>query len=127
MVRAIGIAISGGDEEVSLTVITRHHVLTKVPQELFHLVSLKYLNIAQNRITDLPAPVGKSYSCPVLDEHFLQDNQLTSLPMAIFHLPALTILNVSNNKLQKLPFDLWRAPKLRELMWHSVRAIRANQ
>ncbi|XP_037707527.1 leucine-rich repeat serine/threonine-protein kinase 1 isoform X1 [Drosophila subpulchrella] len=105
--------------EVALTAITRidfsHNVLTAIPQELFHLVSLKYLNVAQNKITDLPAPLGKSYGCPVLDELFLQDNQLTTLPAAIFHLPALSILDVSNNKLQQLPFDLWRAPKLREL------------
>ncbi|XP_062127004.1 LOW QUALITY PROTEIN: leucine-rich repeat serine/threonine-protein kinase 1 [Drosophila sulfurigaster albostrigata] len=105
--------------EVALTAITRidfsHNVLTSIPPELFNLVSLKYLNVAQNKITELPAPLAKSYNCPVLDELFLQDNQLTSLPAAIFQLPALTILDISNNKLQQLPFDMWRAPKLREL------------
>ncbi|KRF83412.1 leucine-rich repeat serine/threonine-protein kinase 1 isoform X2 [Drosophila virilis] len=105
--------------EVALTAITRidfsHNLLTSIPPELFNLVSLKYLNVAQNKITELPAPLDKTYNCPVLDELFLQDNQLTTLPAAIFHLPALTILDISNNKLQQLPFDMWRAPKLREL------------
>ncbi|XP_032596558.1 leucine-rich repeat serine/threonine-protein kinase 1 isoform X2 [Drosophila grimshawi] len=105
--------------EIALTAITRidfsHNVLTSIPPELFQLVSLKYLNIAQNKIAELPSPLGKTYSCPVLDELFLQDNQLTSLPAAIFQLPALSILDISNNKLQQLPFDMWRAPKLREL------------
>ncbi|XP_017968519.1 leucine-rich repeat serine/threonine-protein kinase 1 isoform X2 [Drosophila navojoa] len=105
--------------EVALTAITRidfsHNILTSIPPELFNLVSLKYLNIAQNKIAELPEPLGKAYNCPVLDELFLQDNQLTTLPAAIFQLPALTILDISNNKLQQLPFDMWRAPKLREL------------
>ncbi|XP_068156290.1 LOW QUALITY PROTEIN: leucine-rich repeat serine/threonine-protein kinase 1 [Drosophila tropicalis] len=109
--------------EVALTAITRidfsHNQLISIPEELFQLVSLRYLNVAQNRIVELPTPValgGKAvYNCPVLDELYMQDNQLTSLPAAIFHLPALTILDISNNKLQQLPFDLWRAPKLREL------------
>ncbi|ALC46696.1 Lrrk [Drosophila busckii] len=107
--------------EVALTAVTRidfsHNLLTNIPSELFNLVSLKYLNLAQNKIVELPAPLngGKSYNCPVLDELFLQDNQLTCLPAAVFQLPALSMLDISNNKLQQLPFDMWRAPKLREL------------
>ncbi|XP_030371278.1 leucine-rich repeat serine/threonine-protein kinase 1 isoform X2 [Scaptodrosophila lebanonensis] len=109
--------------DVALTAITRidfsHNVLTSVPVEIFNLVSLKYLNLAQNKITHLPEPTCQgskpAYKCPVLDELFVQDNQLTGIPAAIFHLPALTILDISNNKLQELPFDMWRSPKLREL------------
>ncbi|XP_037942769.1 leucine-rich repeat serine/threonine-protein kinase 1 isoform X2 [Teleopsis dalmanni] len=111
--------------EVALTAITRidfsHNNLSSVPVEIFNLVSLRYLNLAQNKINQLPLPLTSSngakpsYSCPVLDELFIQDNRLFSIPAEIFHLPCLTILDISNNKLQEMPFDMWKAPKLREL------------
>lgn len=107
--------------EVALTAITRidfsHNNLTSLPLEIFSLVSLKYLNVAQNKLTSLPQPsdTDNTYCCPVLEEIFLQDNRLATIPAEIFHLPSLTILDISNNKLQELYFDMWKAPKLREL------------
>ncbi|XP_067619806.1 leucine-rich repeat serine/threonine-protein kinase 1 isoform X10 [Eurosta solidaginis] len=110
--------------DVALTAITRidlsHNNLNTLPSEIFKLVSLKYLNIAQNKITSLPTPSQTSfskcaYSCPALEELFIQDNRLISIPVEIFHLPSLTIFDISNNKLQELPFDMWKTPKLREL------------
>ncbi|XP_036345648.1 leucine-rich repeat serine/threonine-protein kinase 1 [Rhagoletis pomonella] len=111
--------------EVALTAITRidlsHNNLSVLPKEIFKLVSLKYLNIAQNKIASLPFPAQSpnsakyEYNCPVLEELFMQDNRLVMIPADIFYLPSLTILDISNNKLQELPFDMWKAPKLREL------------
>lgn len=77
--------------------------------------------MAQNKITQLPPPPATtpggraSYSAPVLEEFYIQDNQLITIPSEVFHLPALAILDISNNKLQEMPFDMWKAPKLREL------------
>jgi Leucine-rich repeat (LRR) protein len=92
---------------------------------------LKYLNVAQNKIEKLPIPVASpakkglrkksvhneelNYSCPVLEELYLQDNRLDHIPEAVFRLPALVTLVVSNNKLQHLPYNMWLAPKLKEL------------
>ncbi|XP_059217831.1 leucine-rich repeat serine/threonine-protein kinase 1 isoform X2 [Stomoxys calcitrans] len=112
--------------EVALTAITRidfsHNHLTSLPIEIFNLVSLKYLNVAQNKITQLPPPpaitptgIRAAYSSPVLEEIYIQDNQLITIPAEVFHLPSLAILDISNNKLQQMPFDMWKAPKLREL------------
>ncbi|XP_039969967.1 leucine-rich repeat serine/threonine-protein kinase 1 isoform X4 [Bactrocera tryoni] len=111
--------------EITLTAITRidfsHNSLSNIPMEIFKLVSLKYLNIAQNKISSLPSTEQSpntakySYNCPVLEELFMQDNRLVTIPTEIFHLPSLTILDISNNKLQEMPFDMWKAPKLREL------------
>ncbi|XP_019848391.2 leucine-rich repeat serine/threonine-protein kinase 1 isoform X2 [Bactrocera dorsalis] len=111
--------------EITLTAITRidfsHNSLSNIPMEIFKLVSLRYLNIAQNKISSLPSneqspnTAKYSYNCPVLEELFMQDNRLVTIPTEIFHLPSLTILDISNNKLQEMPFDMWKAPKLREL------------
>lgn len=82
------------------------------------MCSLRYLNVAQNKIDRLPEPdVSRNllYSASMLEEIFLQDNNLEEIPADIFHLPSVVILDISNNKLEKLPYDMWKAPKLREL------------
>ncbi|KAL3278816.1 hypothetical protein HHI36_016337 [Cryptolaemus montrouzieri] len=124
--------------DVSLYAITRldisNNSLTSVPLVVFQLLSLKYLNLSQNRIEKLPVPEQNvqlkekrtrlrkntgaealSYNCASLEEIYLQDNRLDNIPDDIFKLPALTTLVVSNNKLQQLPFSMWLAPKLKEL------------
>ncbi|XP_049820088.1 leucine-rich repeat serine/threonine-protein kinase 1 isoform X2 [Aethina tumida] len=121
--------------DVALYAITRldisNNSLTSVPLTVFQLHSLKYLNMAQNKIDKLPVPVVSptkknykrrskhveelNYSCPVLEELYLQDNRLDHIPEAIFRLPSLVTLVVSNNKLQQLPYVMWLAPKLKEL------------
>lgn len=109
-----------------------HNSLVSLPPEIFNLCSLRTLNVAQNKLEILPAPIdtlgGKSpgsrrssktspkeYNCPVLEELYLQDNHLSVIPSHIFRLPYLVILDISNNKLEELPFEMWRAPKLKEL------------
>lgn len=116
--------------QVSLSALTRidvsHNSLTEIPAEIFTLISLRYLNLSQNKLVSIPVedattPVKSKrdkkfeYNVPVLEELYLQDNRLESIPPTLFRLPSLHILDVSNNKLQMLPFDLWKSPKLREL------------
>lgn len=123
--------------DIALYAITRLDIsnnnLTSIPLAVFQLYSLRYLNIAQNKIEKLPVPALVSptkksfrkksitttdelnYTCPVLEELYIQDNRLDHVPEAIFRLPALVTLVVSNNKLQHLPYNMWLAPKLKEL------------
>lgn len=121
--------------DIALYAITRLDVsnnsLTSIPLAVFQLHSLRYLNIAQNKIEKLPIPVPSpakkgfrrkstnvedlGYSCPALEELYIQDNRLDHIPEAIFKLPSLVTLVVENNKLQHLPYNMWLAPKLKEL------------
>ena len=56
------------------------------------------------------------YNCPCLEEVQLQDNRLESIHPAFFSsLKSLTSLDLSNNKLNFLPYEVWKAPKLKEL------------
>lgn len=111
--------ISSTINRISLGCITRidisHNAITSLPSELFTMCSLRHLNAAQNKIEQLPPPEQCGYRCPVLEEIYLQDNSLVEIPAEIFLLPSVTILDISNNKLQKIPFEMWTAPKLREL------------
>lgn len=121
--------------DIALYAITRldisNNSLTSLPLAVFHLQSLKYLNVSQNKIEKLPAPTSSpakknyrkksvsneslSYNCVVLEELYLQDNRLDQISEAVFKLPSLSILVISNNKLQQLPYQMWLAPKLKEL------------
>ena len=113
--------LSAKNNDLVLYAITRidisHNSITSIPSMVFYLQSLKYLNIARNKIDTLTADSKnpKDKLCPVLEEMYLQDNRLEQLPEFLMNLPALEILDVSNNKLQCLPNNLWRAPKLKEL------------
>lgn len=49
------------------------------------------------------------------DTIFLFHYSLEEIMPEIFRLPSLVTLDISNNKLQRIPFDMWKAPKLREL------------
>lgn len=113
--------LSSRNNDLVLYAITRidisHNSITSIPSAVFYLQSLRYLNMAQNKIDTLVADSKnpKDKLCPVLEEMYLQDNRLEQLPQFIMNLPALEIMDVSNNKLQCLPHNLWRAPKLKEL------------
>ncbi|XP_049858112.1 leucine-rich repeat serine/threonine-protein kinase 1 isoform X1 [Schistocerca gregaria] len=126
------------NQDIVLYAITRidlsKNSLTWLPLVIFQLHSLRYLNVAQNKIERLPSPneVGSlsptrgggnknnkfrktGYTAPVLEEVYLQDNRLEVISDDIFKLPSLVTLDISNNKLQELPYAVWRAPKLKEL------------
>ncbi|KAJ2939952.1 hypothetical protein O0L34_g6659 [Tuta absoluta] len=110
--------------------------LRTLPPELFTLLSLRYLNAAQNKLERLPSlsdafeedidskgrrmkRVKKGrpevYSAPVLQEVYLQDNRLEELPPELFNLRNLSSLDVSNNKIRALPAAMWSAASLAHL------------
>lgn len=113
--------LSTKNNDLALYAITRidisNNSITTVPSIIFFLQSLRYLNMAQNKIDTLTAESTnpRDKLCPVLEEMYLQDNRLEKLPEFLMNLPALEIMDVSNNKLQCLPDNLWQALKLKEL------------
>ncbi|XP_037875630.1 leucine-rich repeat serine/threonine-protein kinase 1 isoform X2 [Bombyx mori] len=126
-------------DRAALLAITRveltNNELRTLPPELFSLLSLRYLNVAQNKLERLPTSEDpledemdssgrrlkrkrhrpELYTAPALQELYLQDNRLEDLPPGLFKLPALMTLDVSNNKLRALPTEMWDAPSLRDI------------
>jgi Leucine-rich repeat (LRR) protein len=89
--------------------------LEKLPQTIWSLCSLRYLNLSHNKIEILEMSQSNS-SAPLLEEILLQENQLESVPDELFTMfPSLNSLNLSNNKLQSIPSAVWTSPKLQEL------------
>lgn len=129
------------NQDIALYAITRldlsNNALEYVPAAVMQLQSLRYLNLANNKLERLPEPGGSpslragkgrskgkprgaasdvaGYSAISLKELYLQDNRLVQVAEEVFSLPSLVTLDVSNNQLQALPYSLWRAPKLKEL------------
>ncbi|KAJ1529280.1 hypothetical protein ONE63_006078 [Megalurothrips usitatus] len=130
------------NQDIALYAITRldlsNNSLEWLPAAVLQLQSLRYLNLAQNKLERLPELVSSpsstrgskgsrggrgrgrqgeeaGYNAPSLKELYLQDNRLVQVPEEVFALPALVTLDVSNNQLQALPYAMWRSPKLKEL------------
>lgn len=58
---------------------------------------------------------GTNWTCYLLEDLELDNNQLEQLPSELFGLKSLKHLNVSNNRLEKLPVELWQSPSLFDL------------
>src|SRR3972149_2481028 len=75
---------------------------------------LTKLDISHNRLTSLPAEIGRLQA---LQELHVRSNQLTSLPAEIGGLRALKDLHVSGNQLTSLPAEIggvrgWEGPRV---------------
>jgi internalin A len=77
--------------------------LTSVPAELFSMVNLRQLELSYTQLTQLPPEVGNLTNLEILD---LSRSRLQSLPPTIGRLRALRTLDISRNNLTTLPFEL---------------------
>lgn len=71
------------------------------------------LNLSFNKLTELPAEIGKLVK---LEWLVVENNQLTALPAEIGKLERLKILDLENNQLTKLPEEIGKLVKL-ETLW----------
>jgi Leucine-rich repeat (LRR) protein len=111
-----------------------HRQLAEVPQELFQLSDLHYLDLSYNQLTELPPELGQLSNLrvlgliynqlaelppelgqlPNLQELYLYSNQLTALPPELGQLSNLQWLDLGNNQLVELPPEL---EHLSNLQW----------
>ena len=86
--------------------------LTALPPELFELIKLEVLALANNRLTSLPPELGKLTQLEVL---YLSNNRLTGLPPEMGQLKNLKWLYLARNHLTALPPELFELTKLKGL------------
>uniref|UniRef100_G1NQ64 Uncharacterized protein n=1 Tax=Meleagris gallopavo TaxID=9103 RepID=G1NQ64_MELGA len=86
-------------------------ILTEIPTELCHFVSLETLNLYHNCIKIIPDAIVNLRMLTYLN---LSRNQLSSLPACLCGLP-LKVLIASNNKLGSLPEEIGQLKQLMEL------------
>ncbi|MCX2576349.1 leucine-rich repeat-containing protein kinase family protein [Pedobacter sandarakinus] len=72
-------------------------------------LSLRWLILTNNELSELPASIGR---CSKLEKLMLAGNALTMLPEALGNCQNLTLLRVAANKLTSLPDWLLVMPKL---------------
>lgn len=90
-------------------------VLTVLPDQLWELRSLKYLDLSGNALSTLPSEIGKLTKLEFLD---VSGNAIRTLPRSIAHLNSLESLLLSGNKLTALPEAIGKLSNLRNLSLH---------
>lgn len=75
--------------------------LTEFPDEIFTLAdSLEVLNLSGNKLSALPADLGRLHRLQIV---FCSDNQFTTLPEVLGDCPQLHMVGFKANKIQTLP------------------------
>ena len=77
--------------------------LTSLPAEIGRLTGLTHLGLSRNQLTSLPVEIGNMTGLEVL---YLCNNQLTSLPVEIGMLTGLRQLLLSGNPLTTPPMKV---------------------
>jgi Leucine-rich repeat (LRR) protein len=83
------------------TLNIQHNFLTRLPDELFSLYKLKFLDLAGSNISVLPAGIGNLRNLRYLSLALCWD--LSSLPNEIGNLDSLGYLDLRFNSLKQLP------------------------
>jgi len=86
--------------------------ITTLPPEIGQLKTLNMLNLFQNKLTSLPESIGRLKN---LDTLLLFENNITTLPPEIGQLKNLQVLELSYNNLTSLPESIGELKKLRGL------------
>ena len=86
--------------------------LINLPESIWNLESLQYLNLRGNRLKTLPEPILELKSLQTLD---LSSNKLTTLPESFSKLKSLETLYLGHNNLKFLPKSFGNLDSLKEL------------
>lgn len=93
----------------------KYNQILKIPDWIGSLSSLKRLNLNFNNIKSLPESIGSLSS---LKELLLWKNELNSLPESISNLSSLEKFNLRLNQLETLPDAIGNLTSLKELNLH---------
>ena len=97
-----------------LTIAIR--LMRQVPNELFVLQNLRFLNLSKNCVKEIPSNIKQLCNLEMLD---ISENQLVSLPSEFFFLSRLEILDISKNQFSVFPEVICLLHSLKDLAIHS--------
>ncbi len=81
--------------------------LSSIPEEIFKLSALTYLDLSFNTLSSLSSSIGRLTHLQRLD---LYDNMLTTLPIELNQLTELTEFFIANNPIEIVPEELQNSP-----------------
>ena len=86
--------------------------ITKIPNSIADLDSLRWLELQNNNINTIPGYIG---SLEVLEYFTIFQNEIIELPPQIGNLVSLEVLKVSENKLESIHPNIGKLDKLNQL------------
>lgn len=93
----------------------RNKKLKKIPNEVFKLTNLQYLDLSKSNIKEIPEEIELLTHLQVL---ILSKNDIETLPKTIGNLKQLRVLNLSQNKLIALPPQIGMLENLEKMdLW----------
>ncbi|XP_035665269.1 leucine-rich repeat and IQ domain-containing protein 4-like [Branchiostoma floridae] len=98
-----------------LTLKLSNQGLTSIPEEVFDITDLEYLDVSNNKLSSIPEAIGRLQK---LSRLAVSGNMLTSLPQAICSFPNLEVLSAHKNKLSAFPPGVEKLQELRGLFIH---------
>ncbi|WP_289055086.1 leucine-rich repeat domain-containing protein [Carboxylicivirga marina] len=90
----------------------RDNEITKIPEDISRLKSLKYIDIRINKLSDLPQSISYLKD---LERLYLGQNDYKSVPEIISELKALDLIDFSDNQINAGCDALLSAPKLKNI------------
>jgi len=79
-----------------------------IPPEIGNCISLKYINLGYNEITEIPYELGRL----PLESLGLGNNLIETIPESISNLKDIWFLSLSNNKLNTFPLEVLELDKV---------------
>lgn len=93
-------------------IFVQNNRLTNLPRSFSHILSLKFLNISNNKFDEIPPVICEMPNLVDLDVSF---NSISILPPGIGRLIALERFIIVGNQIQKFPVEVQLMISLREL------------
>jgi Leucine-rich repeat (LRR) protein len=85
------------DSGVVTKLVLKKNKLVSIPEEIFKMTELEYLDLSKNKIDSIPKEIGELKNLRVL---IISKNKVKKIPIELYGLKNLKILDLSSNDIK---------------------------
>jgi len=97
-----------------------HNKISSIPAEIGRMTNLEHLDLTHNEISSIPAGIGQMTS---LEDLLLSHNKISSIQAEIGQMTGLEKLGLNSNKISEIPTEIGQMTNLRKLSLDDNRII----